>query len=695
MNWKIWGLFVGLLWISPGESKCPKKDEHDILKGCLKQKSTAFLVPDKFNEVITHSCQENGCILFLRINRTEQQLEKWWPQIEMEKLLQLSKWHISKELKLCVLQGIQCDATICNITDSVCHSKIGSCSVTCFLTKKICKQSTYNDHVCNNMGLQVKDKYIINMTGENKVCINCDDPVKTPGYELNHSDLAHFNVTVDFEGGEVNPSKAAEVMSKMSDLAASINVSSAVLTLGEGVTGLLVRETEPEDVNEVSFAYMSANSSMNIIENKDFLDSFTRSVTVPKEAFEKSISLNISVPFAAVFRFLNMAKDERNSSVLGNEVLAVEMGATISNLTDQISINFRNMKYEGIPSCQSWNGEGKQPNWTNDGCLTKSNGENITCQCSHLTFFAILLTPLNQTISSSDLNNLTIITQVGCGLSMFFLSIVFFMHFLMRKTKASKATGILIQLVCAMFLLNFTFLINNFVAKLESSTGCKIMAAVMHYFLLATFNWFSVQAFHICLQLYKGGKVVIHHYLLKVSITSWALPGIAGISLLAIGKYGKQVISTSDTEETVTMCWITDSTVHYIVNIGYYTLVFLFTFTTFIIILSWLFCLKRTNTSNTQISTSGKGIVTILGLCCMLGITWGFAFFSHGTFQTPAYYIFTVLNSFQGFFLFIYYYNVKGQNGHKNFTTTTSSTTTIDTNLDSCNNPYINLPGKK
>lgn len=79
----------------------------------------------------------------------------------------------------------------------------------------------------------------------------------------------------------------------------------------------------------------------------------------------------------------------------------------------------------------------------------------------------------------------------------------------------------LINLVVAMFLLNFTFLINNFVASLKNSVGCKIMAAVMHYFMLATFTWFSVQAFHLCLQLYMMGKVVINRYLLKVCIISW------------------------------------------------------------------------------------------------------------------------------------------------------------------------------
>ncbi|XP_027140306.1 adhesion G-protein coupled receptor G2 [Larimichthys crocea] len=481
-------------------------------------------------------------------------------------------------------------------------------------------------------------------------------------------------------------------MGKMSDLVSNLNESSAAVSLGNGVQGIIVRETEPEDVDEISFAYSSPVSELNIIEERKELEKFSRSVTVSKEAFEEALKMNISVPFAAVFRFINMSKDEKNSTVLGNEILAVEMGTTISNLTDKIGINFFNMDYEGYPFCHSWNGEGSRPNWTDEGCETIQNGTNITCRCSHLTFFAILLTPLNETISSTDLSNLTIITQVGCGLSMFFLGIVLFMHCLLTKNKASLSTKMLINLVVAMFLLNFTFLINNFVASLKNSVGCKIMAAVMHYFMLATFTWFSVQAFHLCLQLYMMGKVVINRYLLKVCIISWVLPGIFVIALLSTGKYGEQFINTDDNNGNA-MCWITDNDTHYIVNIGYYVVVFIFTFTTFIITMSWLFCLQRTNTGKTQNDTSGPSIVTIMGLCCLLGITWGFAFFAYGPLRMPSYYIFTILNSFQGFFLFIYYYkstrsqNIKG--GDRSTINSSSSTTTLKTSLDILENPYI------
>ncbi|XP_069007888.1 adhesion G-protein coupled receptor G2-like [Embiotoca jacksoni] len=105
------------------------------------------------------------------------------------------------------------------------------------------------------------------------------------------------------------------------------------------------------------------------------------------------------------------------------------------------------------------------------------------------------------------------------------------------------------------------------------------------------------------------------------------------------------------------MCWMSDVAVHQWVNIGYYAVVFIFTFGIFIITVWKISQLKHAAGKVQDDSYTKKNISSICGLFLLLGITWGFAFFSHGPLLLPSYYIFTILNSFQGFFLFIYYYN--------------------------------------
>ena len=43
--------------------------------------------------------------------------------------------------------------------------------------------------------------------------------------------------------------------------------------------------------------------------------------------------------------FLSFFQDEKKSTILGNEVLAVDIGAPVANLTNKISVNLLNATY--------------------------------------------------------------------------------------------------------------------------------------------------------------------------------------------------------------------------------------------------------------------------------------------------------------------------------------------------------------
>ncbi|MEQ2163593.1 hypothetical protein GOODEAATRI_031815, partial [Goodea atripinnis] len=202
-------------------------------------------------------------------------------------------------------------------------------------TNTVCEAGTkYNENSCKDK--DYNDKYIINITSQ--TCVNCDNPVKKP------DETIKINKTFD-NNGEVDASEAVKLMSGMEQLISKMNGTSAELSLGKGIEGVLVRKPDPAELNEVSFAYMDPNDKLKIVEDPETLKTFSRSVSISKEAFEKAVSLNISIPFAAVLRFMNMSQDENNSTVLNNEVVAIEMGAEIKNLSDSISISFKNFNF--------------------------------------------------------------------------------------------------------------------------------------------------------------------------------------------------------------------------------------------------------------------------------------------------------------------------------------------------------------
>ncbi|KAL0969173.1 hypothetical protein UPYG_G00223440 [Umbra pygmaea] len=511
------------------------------------------------------------------------------------------------------------------------------------LTKIICDElSQYSEEHCKGLGDEIADTFIISLNLT--TCWTCLKPVQKPDITII---LHNFS-------GMIDSALASEALNNLSLVSKQLgNASTAAISMGD-VKGIvqILNENNTKDINygispKEGIYIVSSNSGLNT--------NFNRTIRVSNESYNMALRQNGT--FVGILVFPSMSQDEKKSVVLNGEVIGINMGVDIANLTDTIDMKYENVDKKGFNVfCNSWNGEGKLPKWSTDGCQTVENESSITCQCSHLSFFAILLSPPPVNISASDVNALTYISYIGCGLSMFFLGVAIFMHILFSKTKSSAATKILMNLFVALFFLDLTFLTNETIANLGSLVPCVIMAAVMHYSMLSTFTWFLIEAVHLFLQL-KKLNADIKHYMLKIYIMGWGFPAVLVAILLGLNTY-KLISINQDDGNKVSTCWISDVYVLYGVNIGYYALVFVCTLTIFIIVVRQIHLLSKTKADIVgQQDSTYKNTLTILGLLFLLGITWGFAFFSFGPMIIPSYYIFCILNSFQGFFLFLYYYN--------------------------------------
>nr|XP_019935446.1 PREDICTED: adhesion G-protein coupled receptor G2-like [Paralichthys olivaceus] len=128
-------------------------------------------------------------------------------------------------------------------------------------------------------------------------------------------------------------------------------------------------------------------------------------------------------------------------------------------------------------------------------------------------------------------------------------------------------------------------------------------------------------------------------------------------------------MSMADTNQTNAICWITDDSFFYSVNLVYFTLIFIFNSGILISVASRICKMQQMLSSTSKLGTGTEGDarkdpdkmsvsyksgLTVLGLTCLMGTTWGLAFLGSGYVNYPILYLFCILNSTQGVCIFLW-----------------------------------------
>ncbi|XP_017939781.2 adhesion G-protein coupled receptor G2 isoform X1 [Manacus vitellinus] len=430
---------------------------------------------------------------------------------------------------------------------------------------------------------------------------------------------------------------------------------------------LAVVKTHSIRSNEMSFAVQDS-ADLQISLGAQAVNDLNNlgSITLPSSLLTNLPTEELDLASRIIFNFFKKTTvfqdlSLKNASLISNVISSSVANLTIRNSKANVTVTLQNIKPNQDNStvrCVFWdfNKNGGHGGWSHEGCIVKESRVNETvCSCNHLTSFAVLMnlygnTPLNPTQELV----LTFISYIGCGLSAIFLSVTLVTYIAFEKIRRDYPSKILIQLCAALLLLNLVFLLDSWIALYDTRGLCIAVAVFLHYFLLVSFTWMGLEAFHMYLALVKVFNTYVRKYILKFCVVGWGLPALVVSIVLAISpdNYGLITTGKVSINGPDEFCWIKNRIVFYITAVGYFCLIFLINISMFIVVLIQLCRIKKKKQLGAQRKTSIQDLRSVAGLTFLLGITWGFAFFTVNEVFT---YLFTIFNTLQGFFIFIFY----------------------------------------
>ncbi|XP_038510248.1 adhesion G-protein coupled receptor G6 isoform X4 [Canis lupus familiaris] len=397
------------------------------------------------------------------------------------------------------------------------------------------------------------------------------------------------------------------------------------------------------------------------------------SVILPPNLLENLNQEDSVLVKRAQFTFFNktgLFQDvETKKGTLVSYVMACSIGnITIQDLKDPVRIKIKHTRSQAVPHpiCAFWDLNKNEGSgfWNTSGCVAHrdSDESETVCLCNHLTHFGVLM-DLQGTASQIDARNtkvLTFITYIGCGISAIFSAATLLTYVAFEKLRRDYPSKILMNLSTALLFLNLLFLLDGWITSFHVDGLCTAVAVLLHFFLLATFTWMGLEAIHMYIALVKVFNTYIRRYILKFCIIGWGLPALVVSIVLASRNqnevYGKESYGKEQGDE---FCWIQDPVVFYVTCAGYFGVMFFLNVAMFIVVMVQI-CGRNGKRSNRTLREEVlRNLRSVVSLTFLLGMTWGFAFFAWGPLNVPFMYLFSIFNSLQGLFIFIFHCAMK------------------------------------
>ncbi|KAL3881330.1 hypothetical protein ACJMK2_027782, partial [Sinanodonta woodiana] len=378
------------------------------------------------------------------------------------------------------------------------------------------------------------------------------------------------------------------------------------------------------------------------------------------KTFTTSLNLytgNMSAYAAVIFRNVgNILQkrtiSDRNNCIttssldIGPDVVSLQLNPRPEKLTHPLQLTFEafDTQYH-TPLCSYWepnatgNGEGA---WSSNNCiLLTQNSSGFVCECNHLTNFAILMTTQEFPENGHSVQ-LSIISAVGCAVSITCLLLTIFRHLQVWRYIKSRKTCIVLNICVALILSYGIFLAG--VNRTEYKAACTSIAALLHYFYLTVFFLMLVEGIEIAVS-------VLFVFFNKSRLTfllplAWLIPaGIVGASLgiSRLNGYGNDQ-----------HCWLTVRNGLIWAFVGPAALIILCNAVIIVVVIKKMFNTSAfmSKTEKEKAKTSLRSLGVLLPIT---GVTWIFGIFSVNEDLYVFQYLFAIFNSLQGLFIFIFH----------------------------------------
>ncbi|XP_065905004.1 uncharacterized protein [Dysidea avara] len=292
--------------------------------------------------------------------------------------------------------------------------------------------------------------------------------------------------------------------------------------------------------------------------------------------------------------------------------------------------------------------------WSQEGVKLdddKSNDTRVTCLTNHLTSFAVLVSVRGTEPTPAD-EALSVVSYIGCAISLMCLclSIVILTYVMLRnKTKDKKNNVIFIHLnLCIALALGLIVFVSGIETATEYRASCIIVAVLLQYFFISAFCWMLCEGVMLYMMLVTvfGNKLNRRRFFF---ILGWgpAIPIVAISAGIVHRHYGTNDYCWIKSEDGAIAAFIVPIVTMILINCVFLgiTLKVLYQNTRNTI-------REKTSTNAATAKDLFKAVVVLLPL---LGLTWIIGILAVNNDTVAFAWIFAILNSLQGVFIFIFH----------------------------------------